>query len=159
VLVVGAFDTAGSPTIKIRISGDSEPREYAATIDTGFTGFVALPLVEMVPLGLTTQPGAASVMLGDGTIIQNLVAQGRVALSGQTADGTVLLDETSNDVLIGMAFLRAFKLALIITETTVILYDGDETLEAVFAFMRTAPQGLPNTSPSASTTTHEVDDE
>jgi hypothetical protein len=77
----------------------------------------------------------------------------------QAADGTVLLDETSNDLLIGMAFLRAFKLALIITGTTVILYDGDETLEAVFAFMRTAPQGLPNTSPSASTTTHEVDDE
>ena len=159
MLVVGAFDSSGSPTVRIRVSGDFGSRDYVATIDTGFTGFVALPLVEMVPLGLATQPGAASVMLGDGTIVQNLIAQGSVTLSGRSAGGTILLDETSGDVLIGMAFIRAFKLALIITETTVILYDEDETLEAVSNFMQTAPVGLPNPSRSASTTNREVDDE
>lgn len=136
MLVVGAFDDAGSPTITIRVSGEIGSRDYAATIDTGFTGFVALPTVEMVPLGLSTQPIAASVMLGNGEIIYNLVAQGRVTLSGQSVDGAILLDDTSNDILVGMAFLRAFQLALIITDTTVVLNDSRETLEAVSQFMQ-----------------------
>jgi predicted aspartyl protease len=138
VLIAGAFDEAGSPTIRIRVGGDLGSRDYVATIDTGFTGFVALPLIEMVPLGLSTQPGAASVMLGDGTIIENLLAQGRVTLGGQLADGAIPLDETSADVLIGMAFLRGFKVTLIVTDKIVVLYDAAESLEAVVQFMQSA---------------------
>lgn len=138
MLIAGAFDEAGSPTIRIRVGGDFGSRDYVATIDTGFTGFVALPLIEMVPLGLSTQPGAASVTLGDGTIIENLLAQGRVTLGGQLADGAILLDETSADVLIGMAFLRGFKVTLIVTDKIVVLYDAAESLEAVVQFMRSA---------------------
>jgi len=74
-------------------------------------------------------------MLGNGEIIYNLIAQGRVSLGDQSVEGPILLDDTSNDVLIGMAFLRAFRLALIITDTTVILHDRAETLEAVSHFM------------------------
>lgn len=135
MLVAGAFDDTGSPIITIRISGQIGSRDYSATIDTGFTGFVALPTAELVPLGLSTQPIAASVMLGNGEIIYNLIAQGRVSLGDQSVEGPILLDDTSNDVLIGMAFLRAFRLALIITDTTVILHDRAETLEAVSHFM------------------------
>src|ERR1700733_3626725 len=131
VLIAGAFDEAGSPTIKIRVSGDRGSRDYAATIDTGFTGFVALPLVEMVPLGLSTDPGAASVMLGDGTIIENLVARGSVILGSHLAVGNILLDETSADVLIGMAFLRAFAVTLIVTDKIVALCDAAESVETV----------------------------
>jgi predicted aspartyl protease len=138
VLIAGAFDEAGSPTIKIRVGGDLGSRDYAATIDTGFTGFVALPLVEMIPLGLATQPGAASVMLGDGTIVENLVAQGSVILGSHSAVGAILLDETSADVLIGMAFLRAFAVTLIVTEKIVALCDAAERLEAVVEFIRSA---------------------
>jgi predicted aspartyl protease len=138
MLIAGAFDEAGSPTIKIRVGGDLGWRDYAATIDTGFTGFVALPLIEMIPLGLSTRPGAALVMLGDGTIIENLVAQGSVILGSHSAIGAILLDETSADVLIGMAFLRAFALILIVTDKVVALYDADERLETVTEFIRTA---------------------
>jgi predicted aspartyl protease len=96
MLVVGAFDESGSPNVKIRASGSLGSRDYTATIDTGFSGFVALPLVEMVPLGLATKPSAASVMLGNGQIIYNLVAEGLITLSGQSESGSILLDETSS---------------------------------------------------------------
>ena len=95
--------------------------------------------------------GATTVMLGNGTVIDNLVAPALVTISSQTASGPVLLDDTTNDVLVGMALLREFKLALILTDTTVVLYNRQETLEAISSFMQTAPIGSPNTSPSSTT--------
>src|SRR5438876_725328 len=130
MLLAGAFDQTGSATIKIQVAGSGPAREYVATIDTGFSGFVAMPLHEMIPLGLKTE-GAASVALGDGSVIYDLVAPGFVTVGAQTERGSILLDEKSTDVLIGMDFLRAFKLGLILTNTAVVLYDESETLLAV----------------------------
>ena len=146
MLIPGSFDTAGNAVVKIQITGDLGNKEYTAIIDTGFSGFVVIPLAEMIPLGLRTE-GAASVMLGNGTIIDNLVARGSVTLGSQTQSGTVLLDETSNDILIGMSFLRTFNLALIVTATVVVLYGDQETLDAVAEFMAAAPTGSPTAEP------------
>ena len=88
-------------------------------------------------------------MLGNGQIIDNLVAQGTVTFGGQTETGSILLDETSVDILVGMAFLRQFKLALIVTDTSIILHDKEETRETIIKFMETAPIGLPNTEPGS----------
>jgi len=148
MLVLGTFDEYGNATVSIRVAGDSGSKNYPAIIDTGFSGFVALPLVEMIELGLSTQ-GAANVTLGDGSIISNLVSTGTVTLGTQVESGTILLDETSTDVLVGMAFLREFKMALILTNNAVVLYDEHETLDAVARFMGTSPPGQPNTTPSA----------
>ncbi len=142
MLIPGSFDADGSPTIKIKITGDLGSREYVAVIDTGFTGFVALPLAEMIPLGLRTE-GATSVTLGNGAVIDNLVAPGRVTLGSQTESGTVVLDDTGNDILVGLAFLRTFKIALIVTDVVVVLYDSQETLDAVSKFIAAAPAGSP----------------
>lgn len=145
VLVLGAFDRSGSATIRVRVAGGLGHKEYEATIDTGFSGFVALPTREMVPLGLATE-GATTVMLGNGSVIDNLVASASVMVCGQTQAGTVLLDDNSNEILIGMELLREFKLALILTSTAVILCDEREAIDAVLSFMRTAPLGAPNTN-------------
>jgi predicted aspartyl protease len=146
MLIPGFFDSDGSPAIRITIEGDLGSREYTAVIDTGFTGFVALPLAEMIPLGLRTE-GAASVMLGNGAVIDNLLAPGRVTIGTQTETGTIVLDETSNDILVGLAFLRKFDLALIVTDSVVVLYDRQETLEVVLNFMAAAPSGAPSPEP------------
>lgn len=139
MLITGSFDEAGSPTISLRVSGERAAKSYTGIVDTGFSGFVALPLIEMIPLGLSTGTAAASVMLGNGEIIYNLVAQGSVTLNGISKAGSILLDETTTDVLVGMAFLRTFELALILTDTTVVLHDREETLEALSPFMQTGP--------------------
>jgi hypothetical protein len=60
-----------------------------------------------------------------------------------------LLDDTSNDILVGMAFLRKFKFALIVTETAVVLHDKKEALETVAKYMETAPVGSPNAAQGA----------
>jgi predicted aspartyl protease len=148
MLLTGAFDTTGSATLRIKVAGSRPAREFIATIDTGFSGFVALPLHEMISLGLKSE-GATSVMLGDGSVVDNLVAPGFVTVGAQTERGSILLDENSTDVLIGMDFLRTFKLGLILTNTAIVLYDEAETMLAVLRFMNTAPAGQPNTSPSS----------
>jgi hypothetical protein len=89
VLALGTFDQSGSATIRIRVTGKLGHKDYEATIDTGFSGFVALPTKEMIPLGLSTG-GATTVMLGNGSVIDNLVASASVTLCGQTIAGTVL---------------------------------------------------------------------
>ena len=147
-IVVGALDRTGSPTVTIRVTGELSSQEYIATIDTGFTGFIAMPVSEMVVLGLKIE-GATTVVLGDGSRIDNLLApRVTVAMGTQEASGTILLDEKSQELLIGLEFLRTFKLALILTSTTVVLYDEKETLESVVSFMRAAPIGTPNTNPT-----------
>jgi predicted aspartyl protease len=149
MLILGTFDSSGNAIINIRVTGASASKNYDAIVDTGFSGFVALPLFEMIELGLTTQ-GATNVMLGDGSIITNLVCSADVTLSTQVENGTILLDENSSDVLIGMAFLREFKKSLILTNSAIFLYDENETLDTIIQLMRGAPQGQPNTNPTAS---------
>jgi predicted aspartyl protease len=98
MLIPGAFDSEGSPIIKIKIAGDLGQKECTAVIDTGCTGFVALPIGEMMPLGLKIN-GAVSVQLGNGAIIDNWVAEGLVTLSSQAEVGTIILDENSTTSL------------------------------------------------------------
>jgi predicted aspartyl protease len=144
-LILGTFDRSGSAILKIRVSGANLAREYAAVIDTGFNAFVAMPISALIDLGLKSE-GAARVTLGDGSTIDNLVASGLVTVGSQTNTCDILLDESSTDVLVGLSLLRAFKLGLIITETTVLLYDEQETLATVATFMNTLPHADPNAS-------------
>jgi len=148
-LILGALDSSGSAILKIRVAGSNPAREYAAVIDTGFNAFVAMPIGAMIDLGLRSE-GAARVVLGDGSTIDNLVARGAVSVGSRTEVCDILLDENSTDVLVGLSLLRAFKLALIITGTVVLLYDEQETLATVAAFMNTLPAELPDTRPSSS---------
>jgi predicted aspartyl protease len=145
-LIQGAFDSSGSAILKIRIAGTHPAREYVAVIDTGFSAFVAMPISAMIELGLKSE-GAVRVTLGDGSTIDNLVARGAVTVGSRTEICDILLDESSTEVLVGLSLLRAFKLALLITETVVLLYDQHETLETVAAFMNTLPTARPNTPP------------
>lgn len=148
MLIPGRFDSSGSPIITIEVAGATGSKAYDAVIDTGFTGFVALPWGEMIDLGLTAQ-GAANVTLGNGSVVSNHLSTGAVTLGAQIESGTILLDETSGDILVGMAFLRTFKKSLILTNDAVVLYDEHETLEAIVGLMKDQPQGQPDASSQA----------
>ena len=101
MLINGSFDRLGSPIIEIRLTGVGASKTYPATIDTGFTGFVALNFAEMVPLNLSTL-GATQVTLGDGSTVDDLVASGTLTIGDQTQMGSILLNETSHEVLVGL---------------------------------------------------------
>jgi clan AA aspartic protease len=137
-LILGTFDTSGSAIVNIRVAGMNPAHEYTAVIDTGFNAFIAMPIAAMIDLGLKSE-AAVKVTLGDGSTIDNFVARGAVTLGSQTKTCDILLDENSNEILIGLSLLRGFKLGLVVTDRIVLLYDEQETLETVAAFV----SGLP----------------
>ncbi len=120
---IGSLGSSGSPVLKIGIAGPfSEPVEFEAVIDTGFTGFLSMPLIKAFPLGLILD-GTTSVVLADGSESYNLVARGTVSVNAESKLGTILLETTGNEVLLGMDFLRRFKKALLISRSAVAMFD------------------------------------
>lgn len=98
-------------------------------MDTGFSGFVSMPLFQAFPLALPLH-STTSVILADGSQKFRLVAAGSAFVGEETHIGLVILDPTSTEVLVGMGFLRTFKKKLVVCpETdTVSLEDADENI-------------------------------
>ena len=111
----GTIDSSGSPRIKISVYGINEglAREFDALVDTGFSGFLAMHMVQAFPLGLVLS-GTANVTLADGSQIANLTAIGSIAIGGETQSGIILLENNPCDILVGMDFLRTFHRVLLV---------------------------------------------
>ena len=93
----------------------SQVQKFEAIIDTGFTGFIHLPLSEALALSLPLE-GTNSVALADGSSLAMLTALAQVTLMNRTEVGVVLLSMTANHILVGMDFLRRFERALVISQ-------------------------------------------
>jgi len=71
--------------------------------------------------------GTTSVELADGSKATKLTAKGSAEVEGETKVGVVILEPSSNDLLLGMAFLRFFERAVFVTQSTVLLVDESRT--------------------------------
>lgn len=150
---VGYINSSGRPAIKISLFG-AYPQlrtEFEAVIDTGFTGFVSMPLLQAFPLGLPLI-GATSVVLADGNTHGRFTAICSAFLGQERKEGVVILEPSSNDLLVGMEFVKKFQKTLVVFEdrNLVLLIDnGDvqEFLNAVIAAGQTAVQ-QPEASPA-----------
>lgn len=134
---IGSLDKTGSPRLKVSISGvlSQTPQEFEVIIDTGFTGFISMPLVQAFHLGLPLI-GTAGVVLADGTKAYKLTALGKAHLETEEEIGVIILEPSSSDVLLGMDFLRTFNKVLMVHphHPFVVLEDCkvvDEVLEAI----------------------------
>jgi predicted aspartyl protease len=114
--LTGTLDSSGSPVVRVTIRGvflDSA-REFDAILDTGFTGFISMPMVDAFPLGLTLL-GTTTVVLADNSKSVKLTA---IGMAGFAPDfltaGVVILEWETGDVLIGMDFLRTQNKAVIV---------------------------------------------
>jgi predicted aspartyl protease len=107
---IGFFDNTGAPSLKISVGGPIRQlsREFDAVIDTGFSGFISMPLLRAFPIGLMLF-GTTAIVLADGTTAYKLTALGTAAVEGESRVGVIILEPTSNDILIGMEFLRQFN--------------------------------------------------
>jgi predicted aspartyl protease len=121
----GHFDSLGNPCLKFHLCGvahDPPGLEFEAIIDTGFSGFIQLPMQHAFSRKLPLE-GTSSYVLADGSRGTSLTALAHTTFGGTTVLGVISLTPGSLDVLVGMDFLRRFKLGLIMTKGTIVLTD------------------------------------
>jgi len=104
---LGHLGADGRPRLKLKIIGPNADQEFEAVIDTGFTGFLHMPLLDAIPLGVILQ-GTAAVNIADGSSVTVLLTTFEVEVDGDKRPGSIMLDMGSNLVLIGMEFLKIF---------------------------------------------------
>jgi predicted aspartyl protease len=93
-------------------------------IDTGFTGFISLPLRQAFPLKLVLA-GESFMRLADGRSADRLTCTGYARIGHRSEEIAVILEPDSQEVLIGVALLRALGLALLLTRDEVLLLDQE----------------------------------
>ena len=142
----GFFDKSGSPAVKIFLYGVSHQlkKELDVVIDTGFTGFLSMPLIQAFPFGLVLL-GTTNVVLADGSTVTKLTALGHVQVGTEDKVGVILLGPNDTGVLLGMDLLREFGKKLVVSAVnhTVELQDDQPAAPAV------APTPPPVPAPAA----------
>lgn len=126
-LTTGFFDAQGNACLKFHIHGviHKPPGiELEGIIDTGFTGFLQLPMHHAFTLKLPLD-GTLSATLADGSKVTCLTVLGKVTYDGHTQQGVIALATATTDILIGMDFLRQFKLGLMVIKGQIMLVQED----------------------------------
>ncbi len=111
---IGRFDHKGTPALKISVAlPPAGFSEMEAIIDTGFTGFLLLPLRNVSKL-LSPHEELKILTLADGTKLLRLQAPGTVVVDGQTIRGIVIIEPDGNEAILGMKFLRGANRSLFV---------------------------------------------
>jgi predicted aspartyl protease len=126
LLASGYFGPTGDPRLKVKLGGVFNPTgiELEAIIDTGFSGFLSIPLLQAFPIGLPLY-GTTTVQFADGSTGNKLTAMGTLMVGSVQRTGVVILQETQADALLGMDFIRRFNVALVMTKSAIALLDHD----------------------------------
>lgn len=110
-MISGVILDNGTPVIELKVRGSQQEITVEGILDTGFNGFLCLPIFLAVPLGLALTDTITSE-LAEGTIVDDeLVFAGQAEWDGIMMDVTITLTR-SEDVLIGTAFLAGYRVEL-----------------------------------------------
>ncbi|MCS6304574.1 MAG: aspartyl protease family protein [Nitrospira sp.] len=126
MLVATGRYNGSDPVLKISIGPDPENfQQFDAIIDTGCTGFLSIP--SAVAGHLNIKPDhAQQLTYADGKTHAAFGALGYASIGGKVHEGTITIEEHSVDILLGIDFLRRFKLAIFMTSKHIILMDENE---------------------------------
>src|ERR1035437_3191099 len=103
----GYFDEHGAPRLNISISiPGAGPTESDAILDTGFTGFLLVPISLLSALPASFED-IKTLRLADGTKVMRLQVMASVIVNGQTIDGIAFVEPEGREVLLGMKFLQS----------------------------------------------------
>ena len=110
----GWLDPQGCPFTKIAIFPEGRPdvrREVEALIDTGFTGFAQIPFAIALSIGLSAT-GTMDLTFAGGTTEPTPVSWASIQLGPDIREGLVFLSDRSDEILVGVHFLRLFGTTL-----------------------------------------------
>ena len=111
-MIEGYISSSGAPVIKIKVKGRRDEVAVEGILDTGFDGYLCLPIPTAVSLGLELIK-VVRTELADGTILEDeLVFAGKAEWDGSMVVETDILLTRSQDVLIGTGFLRGYQVRL-----------------------------------------------
>ena len=117
-MVTGVILTNGTPVIELKVRGSREEITVEGILDTGFNGFVCLPIFLAVPLGLELTDSMTSELADGTTVEDDLVFTGQAEWDGVMRDVHIMLTR-SEDTLIGTAFLTGYRVELDYPTSTV----------------------------------------
>jgi clan AA aspartic protease len=115
--ITQSFEPQGLIRFPITLSASSRSRKRKYTIsarmDTGFNGFLWVPNIVAEKVGLVIK-GTAKAVIAHGKTIGVQYSQGRVGILRKSRDVNTIIVAEEGDILIGMEFLEAFGLKLIV---------------------------------------------
>ena len=107
-MIEGVVNAAYEAVIDLLLRGPAgQTREIEAVIDTGYTGFLALPADLVSELGLAYK-SSGGAFLADGNEVSFGVYDGAVLWEGQPRH--IEVDETGTTPLVGMRLLDSHRL-------------------------------------------------
>lgn len=110
-MIDGVIRATGTPVVPLQIQGARGDLTIEGILDTGFDGFLCLPMPLAVTLGLELID-VVRTELADGTIIEDdLVFAGQAEWDGAVMRVPIVLTR-SEDALIGTAFLKGHSVQL-----------------------------------------------
>jgi predicted aspartyl protease len=129
---LGSIDR-GHPYVKIVVSADGNKLSapFVALIDTGFSDFISLPLIQAVQLGLVPHTTTRYILANGKASDPVPLATGFACVEGdQLVRGLISISEMASSPLVGVTFLQACRKGLLILSTGVWLLDEDEIAAA-----------------------------
>ncbi|MFQ6043496.1 MAG: hypothetical protein ACE5PV_21790 [Candidatus Poribacteria bacterium] len=109
--IEGYLDENDQPRIIVIVTGIRKETSFDAIIDTGFDGYLCLPVQIAIQVGLELY-GAQVSELADGSMRDELVFIGQVALENQPNVEVEISLTESEDALVGVALLTPYKLEI-----------------------------------------------
>jgi predicted aspartyl protease len=106
------------PVSLLGTNGRVEPID--AILDTGFTGFLTLPLPQIARLGFPYE-GIIHARLGDGREVELDMFVGMVLWEGQAREALLLAAE--GKALVGMALLAGYRVTLDVAPGGLVMID------------------------------------
>lgn len=112
--IIGFLDSNGHPHFTIEVYGfnPNAPVKINAMMDTGFTGFLSLPLTNCFQAGLILL-STATYTLADGSPSNTLLCLGTIKTPTRNIVGAIAISFKSPDAIIGIDFLQKINGKLI----------------------------------------------
>ncbi len=121
-----------SPEVTIEITGVKGNKSLVAVVDTGFTGFLQIPLSVGIACNLRLW-GTSTSRLADGSAVKNLECVGEIRFADKKLFSTISLSEGGEDCLLGMQFLNELKMDFTVSpvDKKAIFFEKQKELEQV----------------------------